>query len=790
MIGNGATVLLSGPMGVGKTRLLDEIRRLCTNLDCYHFDGTGLLTDRILMHPWIEIADEMLSTDRTFSTTKEHLLRFKKEMNGWHDGRRVNSTDLALALESLVHNRPVVLLMNDVHRFDEASLETLHCIAREFRMARVLIIASFDDNGNEKNEPFEHMLGAMREEGLGSELRLSELNQEETRRLIEARLGMPVDKDLHAYIWEAGRGSPFHTLETIALMKERKVVIERNGVLHRDKTSILDVPLGVVELAERRLERLERDGQRLMEFRAVMGPHSDLDSIAQVTNVRLDKAIEIFKSMGNGEGFLINERRFAFRHPAFEIGIMNGISPLRLNEMHKAIGTLFVSRGVGDGYPESVARHLAHDNENPSVIKHIRNAVIKCHAFDAYNTEREFLGAMMERIAPENKDDMAWARERLGDCNVGLGSFTQANLWYDRCLANGQDQQSRSRLLLKKAKCLRAISPSALGRKERMEVVDGAFALAPSDETVLGGIWLEKGMLLRDGGNPQHAVVAFHQANHHFEASGDWHLLAGGLLEDIDLAMRLDDLERAYFQLMHLEELIDPERDRGMKLRMDVAFGDLFMSEGYYECAIRRYSECVSDARMLGEYRVGSWCAFCQAMMLLDMTEFGAASEMAKECEEMASLSGNDEAMILPKALRVLLNVVLEHVDEASTGMSALMGRRRALPYPPQDMSDGFVDLVDGILKYRLGQDSYGDIAFGQGALNLSGARLGSFFQGLGREWHGSMLMERGQRNKAREQFQLAYGIFLRLGNKTHSDRVGSHMFGLDHGWGMEQMAT
>ena len=227
--------------------------------------------------------------------------------------------------------------------------------------------------------------------------------------------------------------------------------------------------------------------------------------------------------------------------------------------------------------PESVSLHLVHDEDSATVRTHLRRAILKCFAFSSHQTAREFLGKLMERAEPGDREGMRWMHERLGDCNMELGMHTQAHIWYDRCLSEGAGPQERSRLLLKKARCLRAMTLAANVRPERARIVDEAFALGPEDESVLGSLWLEKALLLRDDGNTEHAAVAFQQANHHLEASGRWHLLAEGLLEEVDLAIRTDNLEFAYFQLMHVEELLDPERDRRLKLRMDMALSDVFM---------------------------------------------------------------------------------------------------------------------------------------------------------------------------------------------------------------------
>ena len=85
----------------------------------------------------------------------------------------------------------------------------------------------------------------------------------------------------------------------------------------------------------------------MLEFRALLGANADLDTLSHLTNIRLDKAIEMLRSLSNGDGFLLNERRFAFRHPCYEMAMVNGISDLRAREMHKMIGAMLKLEGRG-----------------------------------------------------------------------------------------------------------------------------------------------------------------------------------------------------------------------------------------------------------------------------------------------------------------------------------------------------------------------------------------------------------------------------------------------------------
>ena len=167
--GDGSSIFISGSMGSGKSRILEEIRKLCKNLDCYHFTGIGILSDRILLYPWLEIADNILASEWVSGTGKAYLSHFKKGVAEWNEENRVNLADMGLAVSSLTPHRAVVLLLDDVHRFDEASLGLLMDMVRQVHGTKALILATYDTDGGE-NPVFDQMLSSLREENLAHEL--------------------------------------------------------------------------------------------------------------------------------------------------------------------------------------------------------------------------------------------------------------------------------------------------------------------------------------------------------------------------------------------------------------------------------------------------------------------------------------------------------------------------------------------------------------------------------------------------------------------------------------------
>ncbi len=134
--GPGKVILMAGDSGVGKTRLASEVLRTATSAGLTALSGAAYEQEGQLPYqPFIEAFDNFLSASPRLPESVERLnpiTHFKRlgvsdpQQEGWAQFKAVASF-----LTALGQSAPVVLLVDDLHAADEASLRLFHYLARQ-----------------------------------------------------------------------------------------------------------------------------------------------------------------------------------------------------------------------------------------------------------------------------------------------------------------------------------------------------------------------------------------------------------------------------------------------------------------------------------------------------------------------------------------------------------------------------------------------------------------------------------------------------------------------------------
>ena len=125
-------------------------------------------------------------------------------------------------LRKEAQERPLVLLFDDLHRSDVASLLLLRFAARELRNARILFVATFRDTESADDPTRASLLGELaREEGARS-VQLSGLSREDVGLLVnELGLAQDPEMDLLRLLHDQSGGNPFFVTQLLQLFEGR-----------------------------------------------------------------------------------------------------------------------------------------------------------------------------------------------------------------------------------------------------------------------------------------------------------------------------------------------------------------------------------------------------------------------------------------------------------------------------------------------------------------------------------------------------------------------------------------
>jgi hypothetical protein len=281
-------VLLLGEPGVGKSRLAGELLvRHCEGVTglAARAHRLGATTD---FGVWAEALERHLrgldpeDVERLCAGFLDDLARLLRSVAAI-GGRSVKPDlprsrlleGLAVLLTNLAADRPVVVVIDDVHLADPSSLEALHYLAYTCADSRFLIVVTARAAELSEVAAGDILLG-LEQEGLLRRLVVDRLRPEHLRDLAEAVTGEPVPSALVEWLDERSRGNPLFTLGLVRALLEEGADLSA-PVLRR-------LPETLSEQVSSRLRQLDESAVDLLVLLAVLGRRVELRSLLALSD--------------------------------------------------------------------------------------------------------------------------------------------------------------------------------------------------------------------------------------------------------------------------------------------------------------------------------------------------------------------------------------------------------------------------------------------------------------------------------------------------------------------------
>ena len=313
--GRGRFVLVAGEAGVGKTALLAASSERRADLRWWWSACDGSFTPRPLS-PLYEIAFEvggrLLALCANDADRRELFAAF---------------------LEELAESNPAtVVVVEDLHWADEATLDWLRYLSRRITRTRALVVVTYRDDGSGDDEVLRTVIGQMAAHHGARRLSLPPLSREGVSRLVGER-GGDVDQ-----LYRLTGGVPFYVREVLNVAPG-------------------EVPRTVTEVVAARTARLSPHARQLLDAAAVLAGTVDAGVLAAVAEVDTDALDECLSS-----GTLVGgPTTYRFRHELTRMAIERVIPAHGLARLHAA-----ALAALREATPADHAR-LAHHAEAAGV---------------------------------------------------------------------------------------------------------------------------------------------------------------------------------------------------------------------------------------------------------------------------------------------------------------------------------------------------------------------------------------------------------------------------------------
>jgi predicted ATPase/DNA-binding CsgD family transcriptional regulator len=261
----------------------------------------------------------------------------------------------------LAGQRPVILLLDDLHWADPASLELLRFLARGLVTLPLLVLVTYRSDELTRHHTLYPLLPILVREASAARLDLGRLEDAAVSALVAERYDLP-DGDaarLTAYLQGRAEGNALFLGELLRALEEVGTLRRDGDGWRLDSLTQVAVPPLLRQVIDGRIARLGGESQRLLTVAAVtgqevplavLGPLADLDGEALLGIT--ERATEAYLLTETPDGLQVR-----FAHALIREAVYEGVSPARRRLLHRRIAELLAAQPQPD--PDAVAMHWA-----------------------------------------------------------------------------------------------------------------------------------------------------------------------------------------------------------------------------------------------------------------------------------------------------------------------------------------------------------------------------------------------------------------------------------------------
>ncbi len=354
LAGRGGLVLLGGEAGVGKTALAEWLLAASAAQGALVLVGRCYdLTETPPYGPWAEALaraprgeDQPAAPDLTGRDTTSQVALFAAVRD---------------YLAALAAGQPLVLLLDDLHWADPASLDLLRVLARDLADRPTLLLATYRADELTRRHPLYALLPLLVREGRAVQIDLRRLGAADLRALVRARYPLPApDADrLVAYLAGRAEGNPFYTGELLRALEEERALARAGDAWALDDLAGAALTALLRQVLAARLDRLGAAARGLLAVAAIIGQAVPLALWAAVAATDEDGLLDTIERAT--EARLLAETPdgagVRFAHALIREALYAGTLATRRRGVHRWVGEALAATPAPA--PDAVAHHFA-----------------------------------------------------------------------------------------------------------------------------------------------------------------------------------------------------------------------------------------------------------------------------------------------------------------------------------------------------------------------------------------------------------------------------------------------
>jgi predicted ATPase len=412
--GHGGLVLIGGETGIGKTTLVraltDEASQkgaIVHSSACYDFSVTPPYG------PWLEIYANMgtnISPPPPPSSSEDQPVE-------WAPSQDALFNEALSLLTEVAAKHPRLLVLEDFHWVDSASLEFLRYAARQISDIRVLILVTYRDTEIEYGHPFYRHLPTLVRESGATRIRLRPLDEPSIDEMLVQRYQFSVSErtTLLSYLLKRTEGNPFFIGESLRTLEEHGVIAYDGASWSLGDLRRTPIPALVQQVIDNRLARIDQVNRRLLSVAATIGQDVKLDIWQQVSAAD-DSRLALTVRDATGLNILQEAPTpgtMQFTHALFREVLYHEIPLPERRLLHTAIAEAY--EGQLKTEPDAISYHF-QQAQNERSLEWLMIAGERAQQLYAWRTAAERFSTVLDLIGANSQLTCVrgWLAYRIG----------------------------------------------------------------------------------------------------------------------------------------------------------------------------------------------------------------------------------------------------------------------------------------------------------------------------------------------------------------------------------------
>jgi len=654
MSGRGSIVSVIGEAGIGKSRLVSELKEYLKDKEVAWYEGRSVSIGQTVSYwTFIDILSTYLglsegddsatraskvieATRHLFPQTADETLPFLGNLLSIRFGdelddrlkfaspeqiRHQTLMRLRDLFRTLAEQQPLMIILEDLHWADDLSLDLVSLLMDELANTPLMLLCVYRP---EKEHRVWGLGDQARRKCLDryTELRLNPLSTIESRQLVESLLEIEnLPENVRDMVLQKSEGNPFFIEEVIRSLIEQDIVYQEGDRWKaRDEISNISVPDTIQSVVLARVDRLQSEARYVLQCASVIGRLFRYRLLQHISHQeeQLDSYLTEFerKELVFPER-TVPELEYAFKHAFTQEATYEGILERQRREFHHRVaeGIEQLYRQRLDEYSDELAYHYSRSEDTNKAVEYMLKAGEKAEKSFANQVALRYFKDALLRLAELEEEKTEWkitALEGLGRMHVLLGEHHEAIAAFQDALAIRKERGDAPQNL---ARLYRDIA----GSLEWQDRTEEAIQMAKEGLRLLGDtVCVERALLYQFLGHALEYLESYKDSRQREEAQiytqKCWELLQQLVAQTEyfpefpalwDVVSFLSSLWADEQKIAHYEAGIQRCRKHGDKLgimALSHSFADIYeFNLGDSEQALKWYQYCIEHAREVGD---------------------------------------------------------------------------------------------------------------------------------------------------------------------------------------------